>query len=52
MNKLWLVLRNTETHRSWTKYFIKEKEMDSFLDKIKFIKNIKLVEDSRDIVYY
>lgn len=52
MNKLWLVLRNTETHRSWTKYFNYEKEMEKFLNRIKFVKNIKLVEDSRDIVYY
>lgn len=51
MNKLWLVLKNTETKRTWTKYFETEKEMDIYLNKIRFIKNLMLIEDSRDIVY-
>lgn len=49
--KLWLVLRNSETKRTWTKYFDNEKEMDNYLNKIRFIKNLMLIEDSRDIIY-
>lgn len=49
--KLWLVLKNIETKRTWTKYFETEKEMDNYLNKIRFIKNLMLIEDSRDIVY-
>ena len=49
--KLWLVIRNRDTKRTWTKYFTKETEMDSYLRKIKYVRNLFLVEDSRDIVY-
>lgn len=51
MNKLWLVLKDTDTKRTWTKYFSEEKEMNKFLIKIKYVKNILLIEDSRDIVF-
>lgn len=51
MTKLWLVIRNNDTKRTWTKYFDKEKEMDIYLQKIKYINNLFIIEDSRDIVY-
>ena len=51
MNKLWLVLRNSDTKRTWTKYFEKELEMDKYIRKIKYIPNLMIIEDSRDIVY-
>lgn len=51
MNKLWLVIKNKDTKIVWTKYFFTEKEMDSYLNRIKYVKNLMLLEDSRDIVY-
>ena len=51
MNKLWLVIKNTDNLRTWTKYFDKEKDMDVYKNKIKYVKNLILIEDSRDIVY-
>ena len=49
--KLWLVVKDTETKRTWWKYFNKESEMDKFINKIKHISNLLLIEDSRDINY-
>lgn len=49
--KLWLVIKDIETKRTWTKYFNKENEMDNYLRRIKYIKNLMLIEDSRDIRY-
>lgn len=51
MNKLWLVVHDTEEKKTWWKYFEKESDMDKFINKIKYIKNLFIVEDSRDIVY-
>lgn len=49
--KLWLVIKDTDTKRTWWKYFDKESAMDKYLKKIKYVKNLLLIEDSRDIVY-
>lgn len=51
MDKLYLLIRNSDTKRSWFKYFETEKEMDKYLRKIKYLKNLFVIEDSRDIVY-
>jgi hypothetical protein len=51
MNKLWLVLKDRETKRTWTKYFEREKDMNVFIRKIKYINNLMIIEDSRDIIY-
>lgn len=51
MSKLYLLIRNSDTKRSWFKYFETEKEMDLYLRKIKYLKNLFVIEDSRDIVY-
>jgi len=51
MTKLWLVVKDCDTKRVWTKYFEKESDMDKFINKIKWIKNLLLIEDSRDIVW-
>lgn len=51
MNKLWLVVRNSDTKRTWWKYFDKESEMDKFINKIKWIKHLFIIEDSRDIIW-
>lgn len=51
MNKLWLVIKNKDTKIVWTKYFFSEKEMNRYLQRIKYVKNLMVLEDSRDIVY-
>lgn len=51
MNKLWLVLYTKENKRYFTKYFDNIIEMDRYLNKVKHIKDLLLIEDSRDIIY-
>lgn len=51
MNKLWLVIKDCDTKREWTKYFEKESDMNKYKNKIRFIKKLLLIEDSRDIVW-
>ena len=49
MSKLWLVIKDCITKRVWTKYFENELEMNNYKNKIRFVKNLLLIEDSRDI---
>lgn len=49
--KLWLVIKNKDTKIVWAKYFFTEKEMNKYIQRIKFVKNLMILEDSRDIVY-
>lgn len=49
MAKLWLVLKKAD--KTWTKYFKSELELDRYKNKIKHIKEIIIIEDSRDILY-
>lgn len=51
MNKLWLVIKNKETKITYFKYFNTIDEMEKYLHKIKFVKNLLLIEDSRDIIF-
>lgn len=51
MNKLWLVLYTKENKRYFTKYFDNIIEMDRYLNKVKHVKDLLLIEDSRDIIY-
>ena len=51
MNKLLLVLYTKENKRYFTKYFDNIIEMDRYLNKVKHIKDLILIEDSRDIIY-
>ena len=51
MAKLWIVVKDTHEKKTWWKYFEKESDMDNFIRKIKYIKNLFIIEDSRDIVY-
>ena len=48
---LWIVVKDTEKKRTWWKYFEKETDMDKFIKRIKYVKNLLLIEDSRDIVW-
>lgn len=51
MSKLWIVVKNRDSKRVWWKYFIKESDMNKFINKIKHINNLLIIEDSRDIVW-
>lgn len=51
MTKLWLVIKDCDTKRVWIKYFNSEKELNKYKNKIRFVKNLLLIEDSRDIVW-
>jgi len=51
MNKIWLVLYNKDTKRYFTKYFETEFKKDKFKRKIRYIKNLILIEDSTDIYF-
>lgn len=52
MNKLYLLIKDKETKRTWFKYFEKESQMDDYKRRLKYLKNLLIVEDSRDIIYY
>ena len=52
MTKLWLVIKDCDTKRVWTKYFENELEMNNYKNKIRFVKHLLLIEDSRDIECY
>lgn len=47
----WIVVKDTENKKTWWKYFDKESDMDKFIKRIKYVKNLLLIEDSRDIVW-
>lgn len=49
--KLWIVVKDTSKHETWWKYFTKESDMDKFIKRIKYISNLLIIEDSRDITY-
>lgn len=49
--KIWLVLYNTEKKYTFTKYFESEFMKDKFKRRLKYIKNLILIEDSTDIYF-
>lgn len=54
MNKIWVTLMNTETKRSFTRYFTSLNEKEKYLRKMKYFllhDKLILIEDSSDIVY-
>ena len=51
INKLYLLLYNKVVKQRFVKYFETEWEMDKYLRKLKFSKNIFLIEDSRDVYF-
>ena len=50
--KLYLVLYDKDKKFEFPKYFETEFEMDKFKRKLPFIKNLILIEDSRDIYFF
>ena len=53
MNKIWVTLMNTETKRSFTRYFDTLSDKEKYLRKMKYFlsRNLILIEDSSDINY-
>ena len=51
MNNIWLVLKNTKTKKTFFKYFETEFEKDKFKRKVKYIKDLMIIEDSSDIYW-
>ena len=49
MNKIWLVLKNTKTKKTFFKYFDTEFEKDKFKRRARYIKDLIIIEDSTDI---
>lgn len=52
MNKIYLIIYNKEKRFTYTKYFNTIKEKDKYLNKIKYVKCLMIIEDSEDLVYY
>lgn len=53
MNKtLYLVLYDKEKKFTFPKYFETEFKMDKFKRRLPYIKNLILIEDSRDIYFW
>ena len=51
MKKLFLVIYNRISKRRYFKYFETEHEMDKYRRKLKYSKNLILIEDSRDVYF-
>lgn len=51
LNKLFLVLYSRKAHNYFTKYFINIKEMDKFIRRLFYSKDVFIIEDSRDIKF-
>lgn len=49
--KIWLVLYDIQKERYFTKYFETEFMKDKFKRRLKYIKNLILIEDSTDIYF-
>ncbi|MBR2652621.1 hypothetical protein IKD56_04775 [bacterium] len=52
--KIWVTFMNTETKRSFTRYFDNLREKEKYLRKMKYFllhDKLILIEDSTDIVY-
>lgn len=48
---IWLFIKNTEKNFTFTKYFETEFEKDKYKRKLKYIPNLRLIEDSTDIYF-
>ena len=51
MKKIFITLYNKEKKFYFSKYFESIKEKDRYLQRIKYVKDLILIEDSEDIEY-
>ena len=49
MNKIWLLIMNKNTHRSYFKYFETEWEKDKYKRRVEHIPYLYVIEDSSDM---
>lgn len=49
--EMYLKLQNIENNYTWIKRFTSEFEMDKFIRKLKYVKQVVILEDSREIYY-
>lgn len=49
MNKIWLLMYNREKHFQFFKYFDTEYEKDKYKRRVKYIKELMIIEDSTDM---
>ncbi|MBQ2408780.1 MAG: hypothetical protein II309_05020 [Bacilli bacterium] len=52
MNKIYLIIYNKPMRFQFIKYFDNIKEKNKYKNKIRFVKDLFIVEDSCDTVYY
>lgn len=52
MNKIYLLIYNRKNKFQFYKYFDTIKDKDKYKRKIKWIKDLLIIEDSEDIIYY
>lgn len=52
MNKIYLMIYNKEKRFTYTKYFSTIKEKNKYIERIKYVKSLMIIEDSEDLVYY
>lgn len=51
MNKIYLIIYNIETNKSFIKYFDDKYEKNKMKEKIKWSKKLFVIEDSDDIKF-
>ena len=51
VNKIYLVIYNLETNKTFVKYFDDKYEKNKMKNKIRFSKKLFVIEDSDDIKY-
>lgn len=52
MNKIYLLIYSKPLKRQFFKYFDTLREKEKYKRKIKYVKDLFIIEDSSDIVYY
>lgn len=49
--EMYLKLYNVKSNYTWIKRFLSEKDMDKFINRIKYVEDVSILEDSRYIFY-
>ena len=52
MNKIYLIIYNKPMRFQFIKYFETEKEKNKYKRKIKYVKDLFIIEDSTDLYFY
>lgn len=49
--ELYLILYNWKYNKTWKRIFECEFDMDKFIRKLKFVPDVSIIEDSREIYF-